>query len=228
MHIFNWDAWAQKTIPVPHGRRHEYYGASSTWAAKCAASRWALASRAKGTSPAVSAATAARAAGTCARNTVGVGVDRQGCFAEYLAIPAAMPSNYRSRHRRHREHPRSVRQRDAHRPCLHMVGEDVLITGAGPIGIMPLRSPRRSRTPRRHHRRQRLPARARAEDGRDARRERDARKSRRLHAVSRDAGDSTWGSRCLAPVRVPGHAAHDAHGGSVCVAGHSARRDGLR
>ena len=39
MHIYNWDAWAQKTIPVP--------GASSTWVAKCVASPWAIACRAR-------------------------------------------------------------------------------------------------------------------------------------------------------------------------------------
>jgi threonine 3-dehydrogenase len=71
------------------------------------------------------------------RNTVGVGVNRQGCFAEYLSIPASNAFKL----------PDSISDElasilDPFGNATHtalafnMVGEDVLITGAGPIGIM--------------------------------------------------------------------------------------------
>ena len=110
---------------------------------------------------------------------MGVGVNRQGCFAEYLAIPASNAFKL----------PDAVTDDIAsildpfgnatHTAlAFNMVGEDVLITGAGPIGIMAVAiSKTRRRTPRGHHRRQRLPARARAEDGRHARHQRHAARS---------------------------------------------------
>lgn len=71
------------------------------------------------------------------RNTIGVGVNRQGCFAEYLVIPAfnafKLPDNI----------PDELAAIfDPFGNAVHtalsfdLVGEDVLITGAGPIGIM--------------------------------------------------------------------------------------------
>ena len=72
------------------------------------------------------------------RNTVGVGVNRQGAFAEYLAIPAFNVVQDPGRHLgRSGLDLRSVRQRGAHGAVASTsLGEDVLITGAGPIGIM--------------------------------------------------------------------------------------------
>jgi threonine 3-dehydrogenase len=71
------------------------------------------------------------------RNTVGVGVDRQGCFAEYMVLPAAnvfrLPAGIT-------DEIASILDPlgNATHAALsfNMVGEDVLITGAGPIGIM--------------------------------------------------------------------------------------------
>src|SRR5256885_1200290 len=88
MHIYNWDAWAQKTIPVPMAVGHEYCGRIVE-----------LGSEVKGLKK------GDRVSGeghiTCGycrncragrrhlcRNTVGVGVNRPGAFAQYLAIPA--------------------------------------------------------------------------------------------------------------------------------------------
>ncbi len=104
---------------------------------KCAASPSAIASRAKAISPAATAATAARAAGTCASTPWAWASNRQGCFAEYLAIPASNAFKL----------PDAVTDDIAsildpfgnatHTAlAFNMVGEDVLITGAGPIGIM--------------------------------------------------------------------------------------------
>jgi threonine 3-dehydrogenase len=74
------------------------------------------------------------------RNTVGVGVDRQGCFAEYLALPASNAFKL----------PDVISDEiasilDPFGNATHttlaftLVGEDVLITGAGPIGVMATR-----------------------------------------------------------------------------------------
>ena len=117
---------------------------------------------------------------------MGVGVDRQGCFAEYLAIPASNAFKL----------PDAVTDDIAsildpfgnatHTAlAFNMVGEDVLITGAGPIGIMAVAISKR------------IGARhvvitdvndyrlgPREEDGRDARRERHARKTRRRDGAS--------------------------------------------
>jgi threonine 3-dehydrogenase len=137
MHIYKWDAWAQKTIPVPMAVGHEYCGRIVD-----------LGSEVRGLK------TGDRVSGeghiTCGycrncragrrhlcRNTVGVGVNRPGAFAEYLSIPAVNAFHL----------PDSIRDDIAsildpfgnatHTAlAFNMVGEDVLITGAGPIGIM--------------------------------------------------------------------------------------------
>jgi threonine 3-dehydrogenase len=127
-HIFNWDAWSRATIRVPMVIGHEYVGevvevgqevggfkvGDRVTGRNCRAGRRHL-----------------------CRNTVGVGVNRQGCFAEYLVIPAF--NAYRL--------PDAVSDDlasifDPFGNAVHtalsfdLVAEDVLITGAGPIGIM--------------------------------------------------------------------------------------------
>ncbi len=137
LHIYNWDAWAQKTIPVPMAVGHEYCGEIVE-----------IGSEVTGFKP------GDRVSGeghiTCGycrncragrrhlcRNTVGVGVNRPGCFAEYLSIPAVnafkLPANIG-------DDTASILDPlgNATHTALSfdLVGEDVLITGAGPIGIM--------------------------------------------------------------------------------------------
>ena len=137
MHIYNWDAWAQKTVPVPMAVGHEYSGEIVE-----------LGSEVRGFN------TGDRVSGeghiTCGfcrncragrrhlcRNTVGVGVNREGAFAEYLVIPAFNAFKI----------PPEISDDlaaifDPFGNATHtalsfnLVGEDVLITGAGPIGIM--------------------------------------------------------------------------------------------
>ena len=137
MHIFNWDAWARKTIPVPMAVGHEYSGEIVE-----------IGSEVRGFEP------GDRVSGeghiTCGhcrncragrrhlcRNTRGVGVNRAGAFAEYLAIPASNVFKL----------PPAIDDEIAaildplgnatHTAlAFNVVGEDVLITGAGPIGIM--------------------------------------------------------------------------------------------
>ena len=138
MHICNWDDWAQKTIPVPMHVGHEYVRRDRRdGAARCAASASATASRARATSPAASAAIAAPAAGTCAATR----------SASASIARARSPSSSSSRHSTRSRSPTTSptisrrssipsATRRTRRCRFSLVGEDVLITGAGPIGIM--------------------------------------------------------------------------------------------
>src|SRR5688572_7791087 len=137
VHIYKWDAWAQKTIPVPMVVGYEFVGeivevgsnvfdfhpgqiVSGEGHVVCGRCRNCLAGRRH----------------LCA-HTSGVGVNRPGCFAEYIALPM---SNVWV-------HSRSVDMEvagifDPFGNAVHtaltfpVLGEDVLITGAGPIGLM--------------------------------------------------------------------------------------------
>ncbi len=137
MHIYNWDAWAQKTIPVPMVVGHEFVGeivevgtnvidfypgqiVSGEGHVVCGRCRNCMAGRRH----------------LCA-HTSGIGVDRPGAFAEYLALPM---SNVW-------EHSEGIDLDvaalfDPFGNAVHtalqydLLGEDVLITGAGPIGVM--------------------------------------------------------------------------------------------
>lgn len=137
MHIYNWDSWAQKTIPVPMVVGHEFVGeivevgsnvidfspgeiVSGEGHVVCGRCRNCMAGRRH----------------LCA-HTSGIGVNRTGAFAEYLALPM---SNVW-------EHRPGIDLDvaaifDPFGNAVHtalqfdLLGEDVLITGAGPIGTM--------------------------------------------------------------------------------------------
>ena len=137
VHIYNWDEWAQNTIPVPMTIGHEFAGVVAEVGASvedvkvgdvvsgeghivCERCRNCLAGRRH-----------------LCPNTIGIGVNRTGCFAEYLSIPA------KNIFRPNMKIPTEVLACfDPYGNAVHtalsfnMVGEDVLITGAGPIGIM--------------------------------------------------------------------------------------------
>ncbi len=137
VHIYNWDAWAQRTLPIPMITGHEYVGVVE-----------AVGSEVQGYAP------GDRVSGeghiTCGhcrncragrrhlcRNTQGVGVDRPGAFAERFVLPAGnafkvpdgIPDDWAA-------------ILDPFGNAVHtalafpLVGEDVLVTGAGPIGLM--------------------------------------------------------------------------------------------
>jgi threonine 3-dehydrogenase len=137
VHIFQWDEWAQRTIPVPMVIGHEFVGqiaavgsnvndfypgdiVSGEGHVVCGRCRNCLAGRRH----------------LCAQ-TQGVGVNRPGGFAEYISLP--MTNIWR--------HDPKINQEvaaifDPFGNAVHtalsfpVLGEDVLITGAGPIGIM--------------------------------------------------------------------------------------------
>jgi threonine 3-dehydrogenase len=137
VHIYNWDAWAQKTIPVPMTVGHEFVGeivdvgsnvadfhpgdiVSGEGHVVCGRCRNCLAGRRH----------------LCA-HTKGIGVNRSGAFAEYIALP--MTNVWRHDDALDRDIASIF---DPFGNAVHtaltfpVLGEDVLITGAGPIGCM--------------------------------------------------------------------------------------------
>ena len=137
MHIYNWDEWSQKTIPVPMVVGHEYVGEVVGMGQEVRG--FNLGDRVSGEGHITSGHCRNCRAGRrhLCRNTEGVGVNRPGAFAEYLVIPAfnafKIPDNIS-------DELASIF--DPFGNAVHtalsfdLVGEDVLITGAGPIGIM--------------------------------------------------------------------------------------------
>ncbi|MGM3173665.1 L-threonine 3-dehydrogenase [Dickeya lacustris] len=137
VHIYNWDAWSQKTIPIPLVTGHEYVG--EIVAIGQEVEGFTLGDRVSGEGHITCGYCRNCRAGRrhLCRNTFGVGVNRPGAFAEYLVIPAynafrlpaAIPDEIAAIF-------------DPFGNAVHtalafdLVGEDVLICGAGPIGVM--------------------------------------------------------------------------------------------
>ncbi|MFZ5969941.1 MAG: L-threonine 3-dehydrogenase [Bacillota bacterium] len=137
VHIYHWDAWAQKTIPTPMVIGHEFVGTVE-----------AVGSNVSDFKPGdLVSGEGHLVCGTCrnclagrrhlCNKTSGVGVNRQGAFAEYLAIPVTNVW--------HCDPSISTDLLSCFDPfgnavhtalAFNVLGEDVLITGAGPIGIM--------------------------------------------------------------------------------------------
>ncbi|ETO93732.1 L-threonine 3-dehydrogenase [Legionella oakridgensis] len=137
IHIYSWDDWAQATIPVPMTVGHEFYGEIVE-----------VGREVKGLKPGQRVSGEGHiTCGLCrncragkrhlCRNTLGVGVNRPGSFAEFLVLPASnvlvLPDNISA------EQAAILDPLGNATHCalaFNVVGEDVLITGAGPIGIM--------------------------------------------------------------------------------------------
>ncbi|MBD3587620.1 L-threonine 3-dehydrogenase [Salinimonas sp. HHU 13199] len=137
MHIYNWDEWSQQTIPVPMVVGHEYVGEVVGMGQEVRG--FEIGDRVSGEGHITCGHCRNCRAGRrhLCRNTTGVGVNRPGAFAEYLVIPAfnafKIPDNIS-------DELASIF--DPFGNAVHtalsfdLVGEDVLITGAGPIGAM--------------------------------------------------------------------------------------------
>lgn len=137
LHIFEWDEWARHTVPVPLTIGHEFVGEIVTVGSNV--NDYHVGDIVSGEGHVVCGRCRNCLAGRrhlCAY-TQGVGVNRPGCFAQYVALPM---SNIW-------QHRRSVDTDiaaifDPFGNAVHtalafpVLGEDVLITGAGPIGIM--------------------------------------------------------------------------------------------
>jgi threonine 3-dehydrogenase len=137
IHIYHWDEWSRKHIEPPRVIGHEYVGtiAETGYLVK----GLAIGQRVSGEGHIVCGHCRNCRAGNgqWCKNTKGVGVNRDGAFAQYLCIPASncvpvsedLPEEF-------------VSFFDAFGNATHtalmfdVVGEDVLITGAGPIGVM--------------------------------------------------------------------------------------------
>ena len=137
VHIYNWDEWSQKTIPVPMVVGHEYVGVVERVGAEVEA--FQPGDRVSGEGHLTCGFCRNCRAGRrhLCRHTVGVGVNRPGSFAELLSLPAV------NVYRIPDDVPDDIAAIfDPYGNATHtalsfdLVGEDVLITGAGPIGIM--------------------------------------------------------------------------------------------
>jgi threonine 3-dehydrogenase len=137
VHIYKWDEWAQKTIPVPMIVGHEYVGIIEQTGSEV--THLKRGQRVSGEGHLVCGNCRNCRAGKrhLCPNTIGVGVNRQGSFAEYLSLPASNVFPI----------PNEVSDDlaaifDPFGNAVHtalsfdLTGEDVVITGAGPIGLM--------------------------------------------------------------------------------------------
>ena len=137
IHIYNWDAWAQKTIPTPMVVGHEYVGTVAEVGSNVKG--FQIGELVSGEGHIVCGHCRNCRAGKLhwCKNTQGVGVNRSGSFAEYVCIPV---SNVWRCDPRISEDLLSCF--DPYGNAVHcalsfpLLGEDVLITGAGPIVIM--------------------------------------------------------------------------------------------
>ncbi len=137
LHIYNWDSWAQKTIPVPMVVGHEFVGeivdvgsnvvdfepgqiVSGEGHVVCGRCRNCMAGRRH----------------LCAK-TSGIGVNRPGAFAEYMALPMSNVWEHRPGIDLDVASMFDPLGNAVHTALsFDLLGEDVLITGAGPIGVM--------------------------------------------------------------------------------------------
>ncbi len=141
IHIYNWDDWAQKTVPVPMTVGHEFVGEIVEIGSEVHPehSKMRIGDRVSVEGHVTCGYCRNCRAGNrhLCRNTSGIGVNRPGAFAEFIAAPAF--NVYRL--------PDDISDEmgailDPFGNATHtalafdLVGEDVLITGAGPIGVM--------------------------------------------------------------------------------------------
>jgi threonine 3-dehydrogenase len=137
IHIYNWDRWAEKTIPVPMAVGHEYSGEIVDIGSEVRG--FEIGDRVSGEGHVTCGYCRNCRAGRrhLCRNTVGVGVNRPGCFAEYLVIPAFNAFKLSDSITDEVASILDPLGNATHTALsFNLVGEDVLITGAGPIGIM--------------------------------------------------------------------------------------------
>jgi len=137
LHIYKWDAWAQKTIPVPMVVGHEFVGeiiavgsnvndfrvgdvVSAEGHVVCGRCRNCLAGRRH-----------------LCKDTQGIGVNRTGAFAEYISVPMTNVWHHQPGIDRDVASIFDPFGNAVHTALsFDLLGEDVLITGAGPIGVM--------------------------------------------------------------------------------------------
>lgn len=137
MHIYHWDEWAQKTIPTPMIVGHEFVGEVVEVGAEVSGFR--VGDRVSGEGHLTCGHCRNCRAGRrhLCRNTKGIGVNIQGCFAEFLCLPAFNAFKLNDDITDSQAAIFDPFGNAVHTALsFDMVGEDVLITGAGPIGAM--------------------------------------------------------------------------------------------
>jgi threonine 3-dehydrogenase len=137
LHIYNWDEWAQRTVPVPLVIGHEFVGVIAEVGSEVDDFKIGDRVSAEGHITCGYCRKCRGGRQHLCRNTIGTGCKRNGCFAEYVSFPARntvhLPDNISDD---------IAAFLDPLGNAVHtalsfdLVGEDVLITGAGPIGIM--------------------------------------------------------------------------------------------
>lgn len=137
VHIYKWDAWAQRTIKTPMTIGHEFVGEIAALGEDVEGFKIGQLVSGEGHVICGKCRQCITGVQHLCRQTVGIGVNRDGVFAEYAAIPA---SNIWPCADNVSENVLSVQ--DPLGNAIHtalsfnVLGEDVLITGAGPIGLM--------------------------------------------------------------------------------------------
>jgi threonine 3-dehydrogenase len=137
IHIYNWDAWSRQTIPTPMTIGHEFVGEIADIGSEVRGLKAGDRVSAEGHITCGHCRNCRAGKRHLCRNTIGVGVNRPGCFAEFISVPASNVFKV----------PAAIEDdiaaildpfgNAAHTTLsFDLVGEDVLITGAGPIGIM--------------------------------------------------------------------------------------------
>lgn len=137
IHIYNWDEWSQRTIKTPMHIGHEFMGVVEEVGSEVTGFRKGERVSGEGHITCGNCRNCRAGKRHLCRNVVGLGVNRNGCFAEFVVLPAfnifPIPASI----------PDEIAAFfDPLGNAVHtalsfdLVGEDVLITGAGPIGVM--------------------------------------------------------------------------------------------
>ena len=137
IHIFKWDDWAQATIPVPLAVGHEFCGEIVEMGVEVRGFEVGDRVSAEGHITCGVCRNCRAGRRHLCMNTVGVGVNRPGAFAEYLSVPAFNVFKLSDAIGDDMASILDPLGNATHTALsFDLVGEDVLITGAGPIGIM--------------------------------------------------------------------------------------------
>jgi threonine 3-dehydrogenase len=137
VHIYNWDAWARRTIPVPMVVGHEFVGRIVEVGSNVADFRPGDVVSGEGHVVCGRCRNCMAGRRHLCKDTQGVGVNRPGAFAEYISLPMTNVWHHAAG-----IDPDVQAIFDPLGNAVHtalsfnVLGEDVLITGAGPIGIM--------------------------------------------------------------------------------------------
>lgn len=137
LHIYKWDAWAQATIPVPMVIGHEYCGYVAKVGSEVKEFKEGDRVTGEGHLACGHCRNCRRGRQHICENTLGIGVNIQGCFAEYVKVPATNVMKINSK-----IPDEIVSIMDPFGNATHtalsfpIIGEDVLVTGAGLIGSM--------------------------------------------------------------------------------------------